>query len=301
MAWTVFILLLIGCASSENLQVDYLEQTPPGEVPRLFSPGVVSSPAIEYGPAFSPDGREMYFTRLDARFQASILVMRRTHSGWMEPEPAGFSGQYPDAGPAFSVDGRRLFFQSKRPAPGGTEAREDWQIWYVQRTGNGWSEAVDLDLPVESTAGEWNPCPVQGDTLYFNATYPTLGGAGIYRCRLENGRYAKPENLGPAINTPDAVEVEPCLPPDERFIVYYSAGGPGNMTPGQLLGDLYVSFRQSNGEWTTGRNLGVMVNSTAEENWPRLSPDGKYLFFCSNRDSENHFPDIFWISAAVIR
>jgi len=280
---------------------DYLGQTPPGNQPRLFAPQVVSTPAVEFGPAFSPDGAEMYFSRLDHQFRGTILVMHQTADGWTDPVPASFSGRYSDAGPAFTVDGQRLFFQSKRPAQGTTVLRADWQIWYVRRTENGWSEAVDLDLPVESASGEWNPCLVQADTLYLNADYPALGGAGIYRCRLEGGRYGIPEHLGPAIHAPGTIIVEPCLPADERFIVYYSAGGPDNMSPDGRTGDLFVSFRRESGEWTTGRSLGPTVNSSAEENWPKLSPDGKYLFYCSNRATADHRPDIFWISTDVIR
>ncbi|MBN2431260.1 MAG: PD40 domain-containing protein [Acidobacteria bacterium] len=300
MVGMILVFTLTCPAEGEPPVPDYLGQTPPGNLPRLFAPQVVSSAAVEFGPAFSPDGTEMYFTRLDPQFRGTILVMRRTTAGWTDPAPASFSGQFSDAGPAFTVDGRRLFFQSKRPARGTTAPRVDWQIWYVQRTENGWSEAVDLELSVVSAAGEWNPCLVQADTLYFNADYPVFGGAGIYRCRLEDGHYGTPEHLGPAVNRPGTVVVEPCLPPDERFIVFYSAAGADNMSPGERTGDLYVSFRRENGDWTPGRNLGGTVNSPAEENWPKLSPDGQYLFFCSNRAVADHHPAIYWISADVI-
>jgi hypothetical protein len=43
--------------------------------------------------------------------------------------------------------------------------------------------------------------------------------------------------------------------------------------------DLYISYRQQDGTWSKGYNLGPKVNTAAEELGPRISPDGKYLFF----------------------
>jgi len=42
------------------------------------------------------------------------------------------------------------------------------------------------------------------------------------------------------------------------------------------------------------------INTVQEENWPVISPDGKYIFFCSNIDQKNGFPDIYWVDARII-
>lgn len=192
-----------------------------------------------------------------------------------------------------------MYFQSRRPPTGSKQPRKNFALWVVKRNpAGGWSEPQDLDLPAESSNGEWNPCVTNNGTLYFNGTY--AGAEGIYRSRMVKGRYLAPENPGPSINTDIAFEVEPCLPPDESFMVYYSAGGPGNLTKGGKIGDLYISFKNKEDLWSKGKNIGEPVNSTAEENWPRLSPDGKYLFFCSNRGRKNRLPDIYWVDAGII-
>ena len=49
-------------------------------------------------------------------------------------------------------------------------------------------------------------------------------------------------------------------------------------------------------------NMGPKVNTTASERFARVSPDGQYLFFGSNRRSLNGTPnfDIYWINSTVI-
>ena len=46
--------------------------------------------------------------------------------------------------------------------------------------------------------------------------------------------------------------------------------------------DLYVSYNNK-GAWTRPENLGDTINSSGWDFSPKISPDGKYLFFTSNR------------------
>ena len=48
----------------------------------------------------------------------------------------------------------------------------------------------------------------------------------------------------------------------------------------------YVS-EQEDGRWTAPRNLGPKVNTAARDYSPRFSPDGRYLFWASERGFEN--------------
>ncbi len=73
------------------------------------------------------------------------------------------------------------------------------------------------------------------------------------------------------------------------------------------MSDLYISFRNDNGLWTKPKNLGRTINSAAKDEYPYISPDGKYLFFNINRPSalnKNKIPDgpgnIYWVNANFI-
>lgn len=88
---------------------------------------------------------------------------------------------------------------------------------------------------------------------------------------------------------------------DESLLLFYSTRRPDNLAPDKTLGDLYVSFRDANGRWGEALNLGRPANSTAEEGTPSLSPDGKHLFFASNRGAESSGPDIYWMDAGFLQ
>jgi len=56
--------------------------------------------------------------------------------------------------------------------------------------------------------------------------------------------------------------------------------------------DIYYSV-QRNGEWTPLKSLGQTINSTARDRQPCLSPDGKTLYFTSNRKGGHGGDDIY--------
>src|SRR5258708_2037324 len=87
--------------------------------PRVFAPGVISGPAHDSAPAFTPDGKIVVFGRSSAA-AAFLLISHKTDRSWSEPKIAPFSGQWLDMEPAMSPDGSYLIFASNRPAvPGG--------------------------------------------------------------------------------------------------------------------------------------------------------------------------------------
>jgi len=272
----------------------YLDETPPGSEPVLFRPGSVSTGAIELSLAIHPNLQEVYFTRLESG-KATIMVSRQTDDGWTAPEPASFSGEYDDVNPFVSADGKRLYFASTRSPDGQTH------IWVTERDGNEWSTPTRLTLPLESANGESSPSLTRDGTLYYVADYPELGGNGLYRAQLSDGTYQTPEKIDLLVDTGEIVEVEPFVAPDESFVLFYSAGRPDNLMPNGRTGDIYIAFRDGQGQWSAPRNVGVPVSSSAEESTPTLSPDGQYLFFASNRTAGQRFPDLYWIDAAFLQ
>ncbi len=243
----------------------------------IFGEGIISTGDDESHPAFTPDGGTLYFLKNTPSFNHWTIVVSQYGNGkWGVPEVAPFSGQFSDADPFITQDGRNLFFISTRPVNG--KPKEDTDIWVIEKKGSGWSEPRHLGSLVNSNSSEWFPTITKDGTLYFGSDRP--GGKGrtdIWRSRLINGKYSEPENLGDAINSP-ASEVEPYIAPDESFIIFAAAGRPD----GKGAFDLYISYYK-NGLWTKGENLGDKINSEAWDFSPKISPDGKYFFFTSNR------------------
>ncbi|HEX9945883.1 MAG TPA: hypothetical protein VGG03_28075 [Thermoanaerobaculia bacterium] len=272
------LLLLLGAASlgAAPPSLPPWASDKPLPEPTLFAPGEISTGESESHAAFTPDGKTVYFIKSDARFTFWTIVVSRFENGhWTRPEVAPFSGRYRDADPFLTPDGSKLYFLSDRPVDG--TPKEDLDLWVVERKGDGWGAPRNLGAPVNSPGNEWFPTVTANGTLYFGSDRP--GGKGrtdLYRARFVDGRYAEPENLGDAINS-QYEEFEPMVAPDESFLIFMAAR-PG----GQGGGDLWLStFRD--GAWTPAKNPGAPVNSPATEIAPRLTPDGRYLFFASSR------------------
>jgi Tol biopolymer transport system component len=248
-------------------------------VPTLFAPGVISTGGYESHPAFTPDGRTLYFVKSTPSFSFwTICVSRLVKGRWTEPEVAPFSGRYADADPFVTRDGGQMYFISTRPVAPGGDAK-DLDIWVMDRAGSGWSAPRPLPAPINSAGAEWFPTVAANGTIYFGSDRP--GGQGrndLYRARLAGGRYAEAENLGAVVNGPGN-DFEPFIAPDESFLIFMS-GRPG----GQGQGDLWVTYNRASA-WTPPVAVGAGVNSPATEYSPGISPDGRTFFWASARET----------------
>lgn len=241
----------------------------------LFEP--LATPLNERDFAISPDGKEVYFTISTPRstFQ-TIVYCRNEANGWSAPEIVSFAGEYSDLEPAFSADGNTLYFASNRPVEG--TALNDFDIWKVTRQQGRWGAPVNLGAPVNTDADEFYPSVTTSGNLYFTAAY--TGGPGredIYVSRLQNKQYQPPVPLDTAVNT-KFYEFNAFVSPDERYVLFTSYGRKDDMGGG----DLYISERDDTGRWKQAVHL-RQLNSEHLDYCPYLSPDGKSLFFTSER------------------
>ena len=67
----ISMLLLVAAIGIHAQKTDFpklagpfLGQKPPGNIPEIFAPGIISTEAHEFSCCFSPDGKEFYFTRM---------------------------------------------------------------------------------------------------------------------------------------------------------------------------------------------------------------------------------------------
>jgi Tol biopolymer transport system component len=262
------------------LEGPYLGQTLPGVEPEIFAAGVVSTGMSELNSVFSPDGTEFYFAIQAGAMHWVMMVSYLRDGAWSKPEAVTFPGPYGAVDMAFSPDGNRLYYCSNRPLSGSGEPTETFDIWYVERTEDGWSEPINPGPPINSEEHEFYPSLTADGTMYFVSRRPGGPGPGdIYRSRLVDGEYREAEILPAPVNT-EISEGDALISPDESFIVI-TARAPE--PPESRDYDLYVSFRRDDGSWSERIWLGDRVNSDQGENCPTLSPDGAYFFFTSRR------------------
>ena len=246
------------------------------EEARIFGKNIISTGMYERDAALSPDGKTFYFTVHFNREIGIIAYSELKNGKWAAPKTASFSGNYRDIEPVFHPDSERLFFVSNRPAHKNENA-SDYNIWYVKRKSNGWGQPVMMDKTVNSEKNEFYPSFTNDGSIYFTAAYEdTRGGEDLYYCKFENGSFNPPINMGDSINSANG-EYNSFISPDGSFIMYNTHG------KGYKGGDIYIAFKNENNTWNTPVNMSKTINSNHFEFCPSLSPDGKHLFFTSQK------------------
>ncbi|MCP4725136.1 MAG: hypothetical protein GY863_08875, partial [bacterium] len=241
----LFVLLIFcNCTDYDDpveLTRDYFGQTPPGDIPEIFAPGIISTPEHEHSfPSFTRDGNEVFwtsmFTTLNIEFPPHILTMKQSEGIWSQPEFADFSGVYPDGEGCISYDGSRFFFGSQRPDSPNDTLKKDLDIWYVDRSGSGWTDPTWLEI-INTENFEMQPTAAENGNLYYVGHFEKgRNNNGIYRCRYENGTYLKPELLGEYINS-EQFQWTPFIAPDESYLLF-----SGIRENGFGSGDIYICF-----------------------------------------------------------
>lgn len=255
-------------------------QNPSVPQPSLFAPGVVGTGDEEFSPAFEPDGKTVYFTKgSPGRVRVMWIMMSRFRDGrWTEPEIAPFSGGYSDIDPTISVDGKKLIFASTRPLS-GTAAREDFDLWMVDKTADGWSAPRHLGDKVNSTGSESTTSLTADGTLYIGSSARPGGvpGAGrhLYRSRFVDGAYGDVEPLPDVINAGEEVSNQ-YVAPDGSWMIFMAR------LKGETNTALYVT-RWKDGTWTAPVILDPELNSVYRPFTPLVSADGKTFYFSSRR------------------
>jgi len=240
----------------------------------LIGEGTVSSDQDEFGAMPDKNWTTLYFNRsIPAHYHYVLYVSRFRNGTWSMPETLPFSGQYRDSDPVLSADGRTLYFVSDRPAEGLEPNR--FHAWSADRTETGWTNLRPLRGPVNEKGNTEFVSFAANGNLYF--TSDRSGSSfDVYRCRLVNGQYQAAENLGPDVND-GRYTIEAFVAPDESFLLLgsFARDSLGNA-------DLYVAYNV-NGVWSKPVNFGPSINSKARDYSPRISPDGRYLVFSSER------------------
>jgi len=273
------------------LKGPYLGYEPPGETPVKFPFDFLPDGyRLHSAPAFTPDGKEVYFSAMNfsIRFSEKIFMMKMSEGIWGPPEVAQFSGDFFDGSPSISRDGKYLFFSSARAMD--QQKRNEMgerNIWFVKRDGDTWG----TPKPLGFQTSEWeNGTSLSArETLFFDSR-------DIYKVRFAEDSELEPVKLGNAVNSNDT-ELHPCIAADEQYLIFYSSR-PGHFGSGG--GDLYISFKDEDGNWQQAINLGEKFNKGhLSTSFPRLSPDGKYFFFLK-LVSVPWEAEIYWVSSDAL-
>jgi hypothetical protein len=257
--------------------------------PRLFAPGVISGPANDGSPTFTPDGKTLFFTRSTAAWGV-ILESHLSHGQWSEPQVAPFSGEWPDSSPGLAPDGSFIVFVSLRPkdtaGTGGSSHKPQSvaNLWRSHRVGSGWSKPERLPDAVNTGPSIWKPSVAADGTIYFVAI-DAKGGKRLYSARYKDGTYQQAQPLSFSDGT--TADVDPEIAPDGSFLVFCSSGRRGDSKD-----HLFIVLRKDRdwGPVTPIRYAGDDQNGSSTDDEPHLGPDHRTVYFSSDRAVHVDFP-----------
>lgn len=255
-------------ASFSRFEGAIFGQNPPGSIPEIFAPRIISTTQSELETAFSPDKEEFYFRRFDEGLKDQAMVAIQYNDNlWTETfvVPRG----------EISPDGKILYV--------GNEYRE--------QTPSGWSKVKSLGAPFDSI-------PIMRLTASSNGTYyfDDVSSFGdkppivhIRYSRLIDGIHEKPRTFG--IDTGTKLKFHPFIAPDESYLIFDSKLEKGNA-------DIYISFRQKDGSWGAAIKLGHQINTELSDVYGSVTSDGKYFFF--RRTLSNGEKNTMWVDTGFI-
>ncbi len=178
--------------------------------------------------------------------------------------------------PALTVDGKTLIFTGRQ----GNDPRDLEDLYIVRKNEQGiWSEPAPLSDVINTEYNEGTgSISADGRTLIFTSCQGrrSYGRCDLYITYKSGDSWSEPQNLGAAVNS-KFWESQASLSADGRTLYFVSdrPGGKGGR-------DIWVSRRNSAGQWTAAENVGTPVNTVGEEMSPFIHANGQTLYFSSN-------------------
>ncbi|MGZ3884273.1 MAG: OmpA family protein [Bacteroidia bacterium] len=200
--------------------------------------------------------------------------------------------------PSLTADARTMIFTRsfKQPGGGGLE-----DFYYSKKeTPTKWQPALPLSS-LNSMGNEGAPSISADGNIMFFAACEEMGGGylgggnkGMGSCDIfftykVNGKWAKPQNLGPPVNSGNW-ETQPSFSSDGKTL-YFIRGF--HTREGTKNVDIYMTQVGSDGRFGTPVKLPETVNSPYEEESVYIHPDNQTLYFSSNGHPGMGGQDIF--------
>lgn len=287
----VLFLALMSCKQSAQV-TDVFGQHFPDSIPVVFAPDIISKEGrLEHGISFSPDNQQLIFGVLNEDdFSGTLFHSEWADNNWVDPlvfEPLIDKSAFL---PYFSPDGNSLLFAQ-------SSSKTDFyltDIWVMDKENDQWGNSTKIEAPISSLARESSASFTSDRTLYFSSNRDGNGLADIYFSRLDNGKYLTAERIDYVSTERDEESV--FISPDERYMVlsrYVANDNPP---------DLFISYRDSNGNWTKPRSLDASINTGDWERRPFVSSDHNFLFFTRLEIDEFNLSesDIYWVNTSKV-
>ena len=204
----------------------------------------------------------------------------------------GINTQYSEYFPTLTVDGKTMLFTRLLPVPNGnprdySDKQEDFFVSFLEK--NTWNDAFPMPNNVNTQNNEGAPSiSADGKSLIFVACSdqsgvyygPNRNGKGscdLFYTKRFGSRWMNPINLPGNVNT-QHWETQPSLSADGKTLYFIRGVRDRN---GNKNADIYVSYLQADGTWSSGIPLPNHINTPKNEESVHIHPDGRTLYFAS--------------------
>ncbi|MCF8238287.1 MAG: hypothetical protein K9I85_09045 [Saprospiraceae bacterium] len=207
-----------------------------------------------------------------------------TDSTWSDPEryTSRFNGININVGyTTMTADSSTLYFTRNTQEPNKrgvyplqiySSHREEGGNWSKPQPGSFSNSEINMMHPAISTDGQY--------MVFASDRGSGAGGLDLWIMEQKKSGWSRPTPLSDRINTPGH-DAFPWIAPDGRLF-FASKGHPGY---GGY--DLFVTERDSTGDWTVPINLGRPFNSPLDDITFYMQADGVGGYFSSTRDGED--------------
>jgi len=204
---------------------------------------------------------------------------------WSMPQPFadGINSPYNEGPCIFNKDNNIIYFTRNSLDRGkptvNAKLENNLKIYKGVLDNNTWKTIGELSFNNNNYSVFHPAIAQQGQSMYFASDMPWgYGGTDIYRVKFINGRWSKPENLGPEVNTMGN-EAFPFIVGDS--ILFFASDGKFGFGGYDIF-----EAEIENDKWVHAVNLGSPVNSSADDFGLIIQKGGDKGYFASNRNSK---------------
>lgn len=188
-----------------------------------------------------------------------------------------------DIAPIISADGNILYFARGNHKENYGGRMDEADIWYSEKRSDGsWGPAKNIGFPLNNSGVNVvvNAMP-DGNTLFLEGLYNSDGSfrsdQGISVTHRTSNGWSIPKQVKVDNFYNNNMYETYFFTTDQRVLLM-------SIERDDTYGDkdLYVSFRRTDGSYTEPKNMGVVLNTFADEGTPFMAPDNKTLYFSTS-------------------
>ncbi len=250
----------------------------------------------EYAPVVSADQRVLIFTSRreggtggavaeDGTYYDDIYICTRQSNGkWSKPQSIGsnINTAGHEAAIGLSPDGQLLFIYK--------DDNNDGNIYQSRKTADGWSKPEPLGSDINTNSWETHATVTATQDLLIFSSNRSDGGHGgrdlWFSKKLPNGEWGLAQNMGSVINS-NYEEDSPFITADGRTLIF-SSQGHTSMGGFDIFRSEFVE-----GAWTRPENIGYPINTSEDDVFFVLNPDGRTAYYSSRMDGGYGDTDLY--------